>query len=1724
MSREEFIQLDLFAHSLAPLLAECVQHVAVEHGDEQNDFRRVGSLDELDIIDATTPQGNRRNFRLTGTRGLAPGGKQRAKDNIAAIRLLQKIEAEGRPATTAEQAALIKFSAFSSSDIAQNAFRRRDAALKKGWESIVTDLEQMVSVEEKAGLMRATQYAHFTPEFLIRAMWTAVCQFGFSGGRVLEPGCGTGLFFAAAPEEICDDTSFCGVEADPITARIAAVLHPDGDIRQGDFTQIKLDEEFDFAIGNPPFSDRSIRFTDVHPAVPLSLHDYFIARSIYRLRPGGIAAFVVSRWTMDKHDTTARELISDVADLVGAVRLPERALRKDAGTDVVVDVLFFRRRLEGEVRNDTAWIDVEEVVADDGEAPALFVNEYFFRHAEMVLGRHERASSAHGPTYTCVGDVGSVLEERLAAAISTLPGGFYEPVVEGLAGGEAQPAPVYRQNNAQGATIREGSYLMYDGALHQVVNGVPERIAIKGEGGRTEGITRKAAGIITALLPIRDAVRAVLRAQEADRPWQDDLAVLREAYDRFIGRFGPINAAKLIAVHNQETGRDTEYVRRPNLSPFMDDPDVWLVASIEEYDEDTGCARVGAIFTRRVVNAPAARAIVTAADALSVCLHDLGRVDIAYMAECLGVSAAEIEADLAGAIFLNPECDQWETADHYLSGPVRTKLSAAIAAAELDPRFRGNVEALTKAQPVDLKPSEIAARLGSPWLPTTDIEAFVQEVLAVETKIHHLAALGTWSVEHYGFAHDAGSVTEWGTARRNAGQLLEDALNANIPQIYDTVRDDGREVRILNASETEAAKEKLTKLKTAYVNWIWTDAERADRLCAFYNQTMNNLVPRAFDGSHLTLPGASNIIQFYPHQKRGIWRAVCDGSMYLAHTVGAGKTFTMAAAIMEQKRLGLISKAMMVVPSHCLAQASREFLLLYPNAKVLVADETNFVKAKRARFVARAATGDWDCIIITHSAFKFISVPAEFERHFLQDALIDFENMLDDIETGDRLSRKQLERQKEKFRASLDALKSRKDDLLTLSEIGINHIVVDEAQEFRKLSFTTNQTTLLGVDPDGSQRAWDLFIKSKFIETINPGRSLTMASGTPITNTIGELYTLQRFFVPHLLEKMGLQAFDAWALNFGEVRTELELQPSGTYKAVTRFSEFVNVPELIDLFRSFADIVQKDDIRPYVNIPRVAGGRRQIITADPSLLFKGYQRALDRRIKAIKARSGQPTKGADIILSVINDGRHAAIDLRLIDPTLPNDPSSKLNVMIDKVFQIFRETSQHVYFSAPGVPYERKGSSQLIFSDIGTQQVEGKRGFSAYSWIRTRLIELGVPPEEIAIIHDYPKTSDKLRLFGELKSGVKRICIGSTKKMGTGMNAQLRLAAIHHLDVPWIPSDVEQRDGRGERQGNQNAEIQIYCYATLTSMDATMWGVITRKQGFISAAMSGDRSVRRLEDAGSQQNQFALAKAIASGDQRLMQKAGLETEIGRLFRLKDAHLDSQMSVRRNISDAKNQIQYYSERITAITADLADRLETAGDMFHLTLNGVVYTERKKAGEALVKAFLEANWRPGQANEGTIGGFQFRLKSSFSLSQKLESAEIILFRNGGYRTEIMLPTDAKSLGLVSRLEGALSRFPEELVDARARVQSQQLRLADYQPRFGTKFDLQGELDAKLEALAALEQDLANTREGKEGDYDDLDDVANIFAGGHVPYVARPAPASVNDDELHEVNAAA
>ena len=1423
--------------------------VPIPTRDEPEDAGDTGADDEITApVSRTVPATATRrvaavNYRLDGDRALARGWPSRARDNIAAIRLSKQIEDEGGAATPDQQALLMRYVAFGASDLAQSAFiAPGEGSFRQGWEQIGDDLRESVTSLEYAALQRVTQYAHYTSEPIVRAVWRAAQRLGFAGGRVLEPGMGTGLFFAAMPDELRRACRLTGVEYDPVTARIARLLHPRATIRAEDYTRSTLGDGFHLAIGNPPFSARTVRADPRTASLGLQLHDYFIARSISRLKPGGLALFVTSTGTMDKTGTTAREHIAGMADLVGAVRLPEYSMHATAGTHVVVDVLVFQRRGEGALPGGHAWQDLVEVaVADDAtdestaeveeaeneaspDAPTVprhlrrgtvMVNEYFIAHPEMVLGTHAQRRGIYGigRSYTCLPHPNADdLETQLDAALSRLPGGIHTPNPDALTDEEPETAEstVTIGRAADGATVKEGSYLNGPGGrLCQVVDGAVTPIAIK-DGKTKEGISPKAAKVIRGLMVVRDAVRDVLRAQADGKPCQEQQVRLRCAYSNFIRHYGPINHTTVSVQTDADTGEEREQHRRPNLAHFADDPDCWLVASIEHYDVDNGVARRGPIFSERVISPPTSPIVTTPADALAVTLNATGRVDPDHIAELLECSTAEAMERLDQSVFLNPATETWETADAYLSGPVRHKLAAAEIAAKLEARYARNVEALRLVQPQDLLPSDITARLGAPWLPDDVIEAFVREVMEGDVQIRHTEAFATWTVVAASFGTTAAGTSTWGTGRRDATSLLHDALNGSTPQIFDVIVEQGTERRVLNPEETEAAKEKLTKIKTAFSDWVWTDSERADRLSRIYNDRFNNLVPRSFDGAHLTLPGASAVVGFYPHQKNVVWRIIAAGSTYIAHAVGAGKTFTMIAAIMEQRRLGLIRKAMVrgawplpgaVQPRVPAALPERP----HPGRRrdqLRQGEARPVPRPRRDRRVGRHHHHPQRVQVHRH--------PRRLRaRH--DPGRVGPDRGGRDRRRPGRPHHPQAHRSAERAPGgetgdATGAPGRHADDRRNghrpaHRRRGAGVQEADLRDQPHRAEGRRSRTARSGHGTSTSSAA--------FIATIEPP-----ARSDPGVRHAHHQHDGRAVHLAPLpgrgpvARPRAVHEFDAWAACFGETRVELELQPSGAYKPVERFSQFVNIPELIDMFRTVADVVQKDDLRDYVRSAqdqgRASGSsspRRPATTSAPT------RRRLAERIEKIKQPNGQGREGR----------RHPAVRHHRRPPRRHRHADgpgcarstiteNKLNRLVRNVHaDLAGQRRSRRFKQADGTPFPITGAAQMIFSDLGTLAAEDKRGFSAYAWIKVR----ADPPRraaraEIAVMQHFKRSTEKQRLFNDINAGRVRIVLGSTQTMGTGVNAQLRLVALHHLDVPWLPSDIEQREGRIERQGNQN--------------------------------------------------------------------------------------------------------------------------------------------------------------------------------------------------------------------------------------------------------------------------------------------------------------------------------
>jgi len=1331
------------------------------------------------------------NYRITEADKLGSGGSStKARDNIKAIKVLKAIQKENRPATAEEQALLVKYVGWGASELANSIFpqkkwshetRSYEENFKKGWASMGAELQKLLSKEEYAAAKRSTLNAHYTSENVIKGMYKALERFGYRGnGRALEPGSGIGNFLGLIPDSL-SGTRFTTVEMDPVSAGIAKALYPTHDVHTMDYAKFKApDNFFDIAIGNPPFDQTTIETDPDYAQHKFALHDFFFAKTIDKVRPGGFMVLVTSRYTMDKANDKARAYLSKRADLLGAIRLPQTAFKKNAGTEVVTDVLFLQKREAGTKGEGAAWSTLKEIQAQDKnqKGHSFYVNEYFADHPEMVLGHNSAEGSMHqGNEYTVKPLPGNIAD-HFSTAVGKLPKDIYqqaEPTLSELEVAEIEFSP---------SSIKEGGFhLDRSGNILQKENGVGQKVAATG----------KKQQIITDFVALRDAVRQVLYVQmkgEGDKSLKDAQTRMATAYDRFVGSHGAINKATRVV---RKLADDTESIsyRYPNFQYFKSDPDSYLVAAIEKYDLDSGKTSKADIFTKRVIAPEVEPKIESLTDALNVTLYQVGKVDMGRVAKLMQVSEQEAIDGLGTAVYFDPDGRRWVTDDEYLSGDVRLKLKNALAAAVIDDKFQRNVKALEAAQPEDLPPSRITISLGMPILEPDHIKQFAGEVIGMGVRVGYLPQDGSWSITTVSGEHSAGATSDFGTARRNAAQLLGDALNGRAVKIYDRDSDGNA---VFNKVATETATAKLQKIKDRFKAWVWEDAGRTEVLAKKFNELYNTTVPRNYGGDHIkvmTFPGMSRTIVPFDHQKRVAWRVVQKGNTYMAHSVGAGKTIASIIAGMEQKRLGIKKKPMWTVPNHMLKQFAGEFLELYPGAKLLVADEAQFSKENRNRFMGRVAAENWDGIILTHSAFGKIPMLPEFQAQFIEEHLEEIEMIMLETE-GDYAKTKQIERHKKRLEQRLEKIlaSQAKDKGVTFEETGIDQIFVDEAHEFRKLDFVTNQSGISGIDPSGSQMAFDLYTKTRYLETLSPGRSTVLMSGTPITNTMGEVFTLQRYLQEDKLRQLGLHHFDSWAATFGNMVTTLESTPAGSYKPVTRFGEFNNMPSLAGMWAEIGDAVHARDLH-YLTRPKVKGGGRRLIVGETSEVQQNYKKLLGKRIELIQKRKGPPKKGDDIILSVITDGRHAALDDRFINRNAPARPDSKIELMLEKVFGVWDRSKE-------------QRSTQMIFSDLGLPGTVEKRGFSVYTYIKEELVKRGVPENEIAFMQDYKKSDQKIKLFKDMNEGKVRVLIGSSQAMGTGVNAQRKLIALHHFDPDsYLPANIEQREGRIVRQGNE---------------------------------------------------------------------------------------------------------------------------------------------------------------------------------------------------------------------------------------------------------------------------------------------------------------------------------
>lgn len=1499
-------------------------------------------------------------YRITDADQLGAGGvRDKAARNVAAIELLKQLEAAQRPATVEEQRQLVQFTGWGA--MPQIFTGEGD------WQALHDQLRAVLTDEEWRTAKASTPNAHYTSKPVIDAMWSALRRLGFTGGRALEPSAGVGHFVGLQPADLLG--KFTAVELDKITGRLAAQLYPKSDVRVQGFEDSKLPDNFyDLAISNVPFGDYPVA-DPRYDKLKLSIHNYFFAKALDVVRPGGVVAFITSRYTMDERSSAFRTYLANRANLLGAIRLPNTAFEKTAGTKVTTDIIILQKRAEGEpAKHADAWMQL---------APLEYgnqVNEYFLGNPRMVLGKHDTIRGQYRMHEYAVTPGAESLEESLERAIGLLPENVMSAAVRPIADARA---PMHIDAPA---TVKDGGYTLHEGKVHQK----------RGASLVPASLPETRAAVVRSMIPVRDATRAVLHAQLTDAPESEIAAAqktLADAYQRFVKKHGPINKSV-----KSKSGAE----RRPNLEAFSADPDAPLVAGIETVDSDTGAITKMPIFSERVIRLqPKITKVDAPVDGLLASLNEFGRVNIERIGELLGMTPDDAAAALAGRIYEDPELrGQWVTAEEYLSGNVRTKLLAAKAAAGVDAKYAHNVTALEGVQPVDVEPSEIDARLGSPWIPTDDIVKFIDDILGPSrtgnrAKVTHLPTEGAWAVNApWDQTRGVMATKEWGHEEYGAIALIEDALNQRQPTIYDPpIAVDVRAKP--NTDKTLAAREKLEKLKERFRTWLWEDEQRGTRLHRFYNDNYNNLQEMKFDGSHITLPGSNPQIKFRPHQKNVVYRIIAKGNTLLAHVVGGGKTYAMAAAGMEGRRIGLTKKPMYVVPNHLLNQFSKEFLQLYPAAKLLLATEEEFHAKNRRAFTAKIATGDWDGVIITHSSFGRIPVSRAFEQEFINTQLAQLDSLYQEArETGSRDLTKLIEKAKKRWEVKLKKLSARekKDDVLSFEELGVDQLFVDEADLFKNLEAFTK---MKNVGITSSQRAHDLYMKALHLDRVNPGRGLVFSTATPIANSIVEMFTMQRYLQPRALAERGIGHLDAWAPAFGENVTAMELKPEGGFRVHTRFAAFHNVPELTQMFRQVADVQTAEMLK--LPVPKIRGGKPGVVSAPGSAELKSYQEQLVKRAEAI--RSGRIDPEVDNMLKVTTDGRKAALDMRLIAPALTDNPHSKGNRAVENIYEIWKDSAA-------------KRLTQLVFIDFSTPKYG--EGFSVYEDIRDKLLAKGVPKDELAFIHDADSKPKQAVLFQKVRDGKVRILMGSTEKMGAGTNVQDKLVASHHMDAPWRPRDIEQRDGRIVRQGNKNEEVQIYRYVTEGSFDGYMWQTLETKAKFIDQIMKAEVGVRRIEDVDARHLTFAEVKAIATGDKTVLEKATIDAEVAKLSRLQRAWKDSQFNTGRELALAPERIAAVEGRIEKITKDVATLQDVKGDKFAITIGTRSYTDRGEAAPVLMNRIASAQVMAKEYGDVQIGEY-----AGFPLMVEVHrpgGAPPKVFIRGGedYSTEIPLAT--------------------------------------------------------------------------------------------------------------------
>ena len=1596
---------------------------AVMDGKVQT-FPDAAALDEaLNAEPAPEPAGN---FHITDDHLGEGGAKLKYARNIEAIRTLFKLEQEHRGATAEEQQVLSQYVGWGG---LSDAF---DPG-KDSWAKEYTELKGLLSEDEYAAARSSTLNAHYTSPVVIRAIYDAVEKMGFKSGNILEPSMGVGNFFGMLPDGMADSRLY-GVELDSITGRIAKMLYPQADITVAGFETTDRRDFYDLAVGNVPFGQYKVN-DKAYNKLGFSIHNYFFAKAIDQVRPGGVVAFVTSRYTMDSKDSTARKHMAERADLLGAIRLPNNAFRANAGTDVVSDIIFLQKRdRPADIEPD--WVQLGKT--EDGFA----INQYFVDHPEMVLGQLTTESTQYGHDLTVAPIEGANLADQLAEAVQHIEGQYTAAEVDAPDIAEEETT---RRTLPADPEVKNFSYTVVDGEVFYRENSVMTQVEL----------SDTAKGRVTGMVELRQIVNDLIEQQLNDYPDEDiqtTQAKLNAAYDAFTAKYGLLND-------------------RRNGRLFEQDSSYYLLCSLENLDEQGQLKSKAAMFTKRTIRPErTVTSVDTPSEALAVSIGEHGKVDLPYMAELLGTPGeyGRITTELSGVIFKDPAADPidpeagWQMADEYLSGDVRAKLRMAQFAAETNPEFSVNVEALTKAQPRELEASEIDVRLGATWLDPSIIQKFMTETFQIPyylrraVNVRYSPYTAEWRVEGKTATGrgDIISSETYGTSRANAYKILEETLNLKDVRIYDTIEDaDGKPKRVLNKRETMLAQQKQQVIKDAFANWVWQDPQRRIALVKQYNELFNSTRPREYDGSHIKFVGMNPEITLREHQRNAIAHVLYGGNTLLAHEVGAGKTYEMAASAMEAKRLGLCQKSLFVVPNHLTEQWASEFLNLYPNAKLLVARRKDFETANRKKFCARIATGDYDAVIIGHSQFERIPLSFERQERIIQEQIYETLAAINELKAyaGENFSIKQMEKTRKTLETKLEKLRSdeRKDDVVTFEQLGVDRLFVDESHAFKNLFLTTKMRNVAGLSTSEAQKSSDMFGKCRYLDEITGGRGVVFATGTPVSNSMTELYTVMRYLQYSTLQQKKLTHFDCWASTFGETTTAIELAPEGTgYRARTRFAKFFNLPELMSMFKEVADIKTSDQL--HLPVPEA---KFETVVAKPSDLQKEMVQELSKR--AARIHSGTVDASEDNMLCVTNDGRKIGLDVRLMNPMLPDDPNSKLNVCVQNVLKIWEEGKDQKL-------------TQLLFCDLSTPKNDGN--FNVYEDIRKKLVAAGVPENEIEFIHNADTEAKKAALFSKVRSGDVRVLLGSTAKMGAGTNVQSRLVAVHHLDVGWKPSDMTQRNGRIIRQGNMNKEIKVFNYVTEGTFDSYLFQTLENKQRFISQIMTSKSPVRSCEDVDEQALSYAEIKALCAGNPLIKEKMDLDVQVAKLKVLKADHQSQKFRLQdKLLTKFPADIQEANAHIAGLKSDAqlaAAHPQGKEEFCGMVIKGVAYDEKKTAGERLMLACSELP----NAEEKVIGNYR-----GFELSLRFDAfrTEYQALLKG--RRKYTVPLGNDPLGNIIRLDNSLNNFPERITSAENELDTLHQQQAAAQIEVEKPFPQEEELAEKSARLAELNAQL-------------------------------------------------